>query len=316
MTSYFSFVFLRSSFHPPGTVFFVTSFRSWFPFFFILSPIIILFLSVIVSMSSSPDSMYSASLGVDSGTISILLVMRSSSWLSFLFSSLFGFLVSPAYVIMGIMQADTSFQNVSMWMFLKWQSPAITSIAWYAASTFPSICFSWSLRLSFSLTISPRYLYFSVGSTCICPRVSLGCSLVLPMVRDWLFSFPNLMYFSATFSVMSSNFCFSFGFVSSSSTSSIHSRHAIFVGVSGISIPRSVSCISLFISSMRRAYCRTDSTPPCRMLSLIVIFLVGPYLVWMFAVRFSFSFLMICQSFEFTPLLYMTYSMASIHALS
>ena len=33
-------------------------------------------------------------------------------------------------------------------------------------------------------------------------------------------------------------------------------------------------------------------------------------------VRFSFSFLMIFQRFEFTPLLYMTYSMALIHALS
>ena len=108
VTSYFSFVFLRSSFHPPGTVFFVTSFRSWVPFFFILSPIIILFLSVIVSMSSSPDSMYSASLGVDSGTISILLMMQSSSWSSFLFSFFVGFPVSPAYVIMGIMQADTT----------------------------------------------------------------------------------------------------------------------------------------------------------------------------------------------------------------
>ena len=139
--------------------------------------------------------MYSASLGVDSGTISILLMMGSSSWFSFLFSSFVGFLVSPAYKIMGIMQADTSFQNVSMWMFLKWGSPAITSIAWYAASTFPSICFSWSFRVSFSLTISPRYLYFSVGSTCICPRVIFGCSLVLPMVRDWLFSFPNLMWY-------------------------------------------------------------------------------------------------------------------------
>ena len=82
---------------------------SWVPFFFILSPIIILYLSVIVSMSSGPDSIYSASLGVNSGTISILLMMRSSSWLSFLFSSFVGFLVSPAYVIMGIMQADTSF---------------------------------------------------------------------------------------------------------------------------------------------------------------------------------------------------------------
>ena len=50
----------------------VISLRSWFSFFFNRSPIIILFLSVVVSISSSPDSIYSTSLGVDSGTISVL----------------------------------------------------------------------------------------------------------------------------------------------------------------------------------------------------------------------------------------------------
>ena len=96
----------------------------------------------------------------------------------------------------------------------------------------------------------------------------------------FFFSKFGVVFFSY-FAVMSSSFCFSLGFVSSSSTSSIHSRHAIFVDVSEISIPRSMSCISLFISSMRKAYCRTDSTPPCRILSLIVIILVGPHYGWL-----------------------------------
>ena len=55
----------------------------------------ILFLSSRVSMSSSPVSIYSASLGVDVGTIRILFMMLSSIWFSFFFSVLVGFLVSP-----------------------------------------------------------------------------------------------------------------------------------------------------------------------------------------------------------------------------
>ena len=51
------------------------------------------------------------------------------------------------------------------------------------------------------------------------------------------------------------------------------------VSVLGILIPRSVPFISLFISSISSAYWSTDSTPPCLMLSLMVIFLVGPYFV-------------------------------------
>ena len=189
--------------------------------------------------------------------------MRSRSWFSFLFSSFVGFLVSPAYVIMGVMQEDISLQIVSMWMFLKCRSPTIASIAWYVASTFPSICFIWSFRFSFSFTVSPRYLYLSVGSICICPSENFGWSLVLPIVRDRLFSFPNLMwYFSAILSVLSISSCFSLGLVSSSSTSSILSRQASLVVVSGISIPRSFSCTYLLISSMGRAYCSIDSTPP------------------------------------------------------
>ena len=52
------------------------------------------------------------------------------------------------------------------------------------------------------------------------------------------------------------------------------------------------------------------------MLSLIWIFLVGPDFVWIVAVRFSLSFLIIAQIWEFIPLLFITYMMASIHALS
>ena len=54
----------------------------------------ILFLSSRVSMSISPVSIYSASLGLDVGIIKIFK-MLSSIWVSFFFSVLVGFLVSP-----------------------------------------------------------------------------------------------------------------------------------------------------------------------------------------------------------------------------
>ena len=56
--------FCRVSFHPHGVGFFASYFSRSLSFLFILSLIIILFLSVIRSLSSSPDFMYSASLGV------------------------------------------------------------------------------------------------------------------------------------------------------------------------------------------------------------------------------------------------------------
>ena len=125
-----------------------------------------------------------------------------------------------------------------------------------------------------------------------------------------------MWYFSATLLVMSGSSCFPSGLVSRSRTSSIHSRHAILVSVLGILIPRSVPWISLFISSIGNAYWSTERTPPCLMLSLILIFLVGPYFVWMVAVKFSFSFLLVDHIFVSSPLFfYITYIFASIHAL-
>ena len=51
--------------------------------------------------------------------------------------------------------------------------------------------------------------------------------------------------------------------------------------------------ISLFISSIIRAYWMTDSTPPCRMLSVMFISLVCPYLVFNRARRLLFNSLTI-----------------------
>ena len=73
-------------------------------------------------------------------------------------------------------------------------------------------------------------------------------------------------------------------------TPSIHSRVLTFSPIS-VTIPRSCSFNSFDISSMSVAYSMTDSTPPCFILSLILISLVSPCLVWIFAVRLLLSFL-------------------------
>ena len=98
-------------------------------------------------------------------------------------------------------------------------------------------------------------------------------------------------------------------------TSSIHRRVLTFSPVS-VTIPRCCSFNSVDISSMSVAYSMTDSTHPCLILSLILISLVSPCLVWIFAVRLLLSFFTIWRFFPVTPFLWRAYSMASSHALS
>ena len=83
-----------------------------------------------------------------------------------------------------------------------------------------------------------------------------------------------------------------------------------------ITIPRSCSFSSVDISSMSVAYSMTDSTPSCLILSLILISLVSPSLVWIYAIRLLFSFFTIWRFFPLTLFLWRAYSMASSHALS
>ena len=67
--------------------------------------------------------------------------------------------------------------------------------------------------------------------------------------------------------------------------------------------------IYLAISSIRFVYSITDRTPPCLMLSRILIFLVFPYLVRIVAVRFLFIFFTIFRSLSMRLLLLSAYSM-------
>ena len=72
--------------------------------------------------------------------------------------------------------------------------------------------------------------------------------------------------------------------------SSIHSRGSTVVSWSAF-MPRFLFCSSLAISSINVAYSMNNNTPPCLMLSMIFIGSVKPYLVWVLAVSFEYSFL-------------------------
>ena len=98
-------------------------------------------------------------------------------------------------------------------------------------------------------------------------------------------------------------------------TSSIHSRESIFVPAAVV-IPWSLILSSFDISSMSVAYSTTESTPPCLMLSLIGISLVGPNLVWILAVRLLLSFLTMFRFLPSTPFFLRTCRIVSSQALS
>ena len=103
---------------------------------------------------------------------------------------------------------------------------------------------------------------------------------------------------------MSSIFWSSILFLCISATSSIHNRHPSISVVPILVVPIFSMLISFAISSIRFAYSITDSTPPCLMLSRILIFLVFPYLVRIVAVRFLFMFFTIFRSLPARPLLF------------
>ena len=165
--------------------------------------------------------------------------------------------------------------------------------------------------------VIPRYLYILVFSS-TCSPIVLSVFGVFPlMVIDWLFSFPNLMWYLFASSLVVFNI-----FLSSSlswwirETSSIHSRHPGIMLFHSFWFPMVSSCSYFDMSSIRFAYSMTDRTPPCLMLSLILIVLVGPYCVLMVAVRFLFISRAILQFLPVRPLLCIVYIIAFSQALS
>ena len=167
----------------------------------------------------------------------------------------------------------------------------------------------------FLLISSPRYLYVSTSSR-VWPLSLISDFFPFPILGTLHFAAPNSMwYFRATWFVMSSISCSVLRSWCMRQTSSIHRKVFTFSPVS-VTITRSCSFNSFNISSMSVAYSMTYSSPPCLILSLILISLVSPCLVWIFAVRLLFSFFTIWRFFPVTPFLWRAYSMASSHALS
>ena len=100
-----------------------------------------------------------------------------------------------------------------------------------------------------------------------------------------------MWYFSAIAFVISSISCSSFGSDDIRSTSSIPSRQPVISSRLPTYVPRFFFIISLLILSIRSVYCRTDCTPPCLMLSFILISLVLLCLVLSCAERYFIHFL-------------------------
>ena len=117
-------------FQPPFALLFITFGVMLLGCFSGLFSMFILFLVVIVVMSSSPDSVYNGPIGVDCGTMSILRTMFSCIWFIILFSFLFSSHVSPPYVIIGCIHVSISFHAVSICRLLKCWLPRIVRMVW------------------------------------------------------------------------------------------------------------------------------------------------------------------------------------------
>ena len=201
-----SFAFFVSSAHFDVVVLFVMSFFIlWLLPLVSLCSMSTLFFSLIASGSSNPVSMYSASLGVLCGTISILLMMLSMILLIFSCSVFPGFQISLLYAMVDSMQLCVSSHIVCISMLLKFLFPAMANRVWYAFSTFPLRALMWSSRLFLLFCMYPRYLYLSVYFRFMSPRVNSGLFLLRPIFITLLFSSPNSMwYFPAIVFVISS----------------------------------------------------------------------------------------------------------------
>ena len=98
-------------------------------------------------------------------------------------------------------------------------------------------------------------------------------------------------------------------------SSSTHRRHSPLVPLLSRSIPSGFFSGSLLISSTNTPYFNTDSTP-CRMLSLMWIFMVSPCLILIFAMKFLLSFFIMFQCLSLILSLCIMYIITSDHSLS
>ena len=128
-------------------------------------------------------------------------------------------------------------------------------MVWYAASVFCTVSFMWFSIVPLLFMVLPRYLYVCTYSSVFFPRYRGGFSFILPIFSILLFAIPNSMwYLFATWYVMLSISWRSLWLSVISATSSIHRRHPIYSSVLCSFGPTFFLIISLFISSIIRAY--------------------------------------------------------------
>ena len=275
----------------------------------------ILFFFIIYCIGTLPVSFRRIVVGVPLGRYRRVLITSLKILWSLLFSSFMVFQPSHAYVIVGMTMASTICQIAYIFIPLNSLFPVSAIMLAMAPFTFLSISLMWSARVPLLFMVSPRYLHVGTSSR-VSPFSVRELFFPLPLFITLHLAAPNWMWYSfATWLVMFSISCSLSGLWWIRHTSSIHSRESrvIFVWVS---YPSLLCFSSLAISSMKVAYSIMERTPPCLILSLILIFLVSPYLVWILAVRLELRFLIILKFLPSTPFWYRAYSIASSHALS
>ena len=119
---------------------------------------LVLFISILCSMSSILSSSYMDSLGVVCGILRVRFIILSRIVFNLFICVLFISHVSALYVIIGIMHVSSRVHIVYICIPLKLSSVAMYSIVCSAASVFCSIPFMWSSMLFFVFMVSPRYL--------------------------------------------------------------------------------------------------------------------------------------------------------------
>ena len=148
------------------------------------------------------------------------------------------------------------------------------------------------------------------------PSLMVGLVLSLPIMSSLDFSLPNwILYLLAVMFVIDSRVCWSSMLLVMIATSSTHRRHVELVSIL-VWVVHLALFISLLISSISVVYWVTASTPPCLMLLLIFMGVVMPYLVLIVAVRFWLRRSVRFHVAPLHPCLFITYMMASSHALS
>ena len=148
---------------------------------------------------------------------------------------------------------SSSFHIVFISMLWNSSFPASVKIICGAASVLPFIFCMWSSMLPLLFMVISRYLYvlFFFPVLAWSPIVISVFGVFPLMVIDWLFSFPNLMWYLFASSLVVFNI-----FLSSSlswwirATSSIHSRHPGIMLFHSFWFPMVSSCSSFDKSSI------------------------------------------------------------------